>query len=341
MLSAAKGLLLIAGSPRSGTTWMAKIFDSHPQVLYRHEPDRVIGHGALPSFCSGADVTKYTSEAKKYIDRLANVRHLDTVGNLPIMRKAYRHAGTDLFRKGLIYFLKGCERLGAGLAVGVPDWIGGCGAVTVLKSVSSEGQLNLLSKAVPELRVIYIVRHPCGHINSMLRGMEKNQFNPPLRYSVRKLAATEHARRRGLTEGAFDAMDIVEKLAWRWTLANEKALEDVEKMENAQVVRYEDLCLDPLGVSRVLFEFAQIDWSSQTEGFITFSTSKQDDHRYYGIFRNPEQSAWKWRAELGASQVSAVRRIVDDSLPGRLYEDDWEEPATGARAATGGSGVTA
>ena len=34
--------VMLVGSPRSGTTWMAKIIDSHPQVLYRHEPDSTL-----------------------------------------------------------------------------------------------------------------------------------------------------------------------------------------------------------------------------------------------------------------------------------------------------------
>src|SRR5580692_5237881 len=34
-------VILILGSPRSGTTWLAKIFDSHPDILYRHEPDEL------------------------------------------------------------------------------------------------------------------------------------------------------------------------------------------------------------------------------------------------------------------------------------------------------------
>jgi hypothetical protein len=31
--------ILVFGLPRSGTTWLGKIFDSHPETLYRHEPD--------------------------------------------------------------------------------------------------------------------------------------------------------------------------------------------------------------------------------------------------------------------------------------------------------------
>ena len=33
--------ILVLGYPRSGTTWLAKIFDSHPDILYRHEPDEL------------------------------------------------------------------------------------------------------------------------------------------------------------------------------------------------------------------------------------------------------------------------------------------------------------
>src|SRR6185312_4530492 len=36
-----KPCILIFGLPRSGTTWIGKLFDSHPDTLYRHEPDSV------------------------------------------------------------------------------------------------------------------------------------------------------------------------------------------------------------------------------------------------------------------------------------------------------------
>ena len=40
--------ILILGAPRSGTTWLAKIIDSHPDVLYRHEPDKLAAEPVAP-----------------------------------------------------------------------------------------------------------------------------------------------------------------------------------------------------------------------------------------------------------------------------------------------------
>jgi hypothetical protein len=36
-----RSVILVLGSPRAGTTWLAKIIDSHPNILYRHEPDEL------------------------------------------------------------------------------------------------------------------------------------------------------------------------------------------------------------------------------------------------------------------------------------------------------------
>ena len=41
-------LILLFGMPRSGTTWIGKIFDSHQDTFYLHEPDSVSPVANLP-----------------------------------------------------------------------------------------------------------------------------------------------------------------------------------------------------------------------------------------------------------------------------------------------------
>ncbi len=43
-------LLLLFRMSRSGTTWLGKILDSHPDVLYIHEPDSEIKIKSVPLF---------------------------------------------------------------------------------------------------------------------------------------------------------------------------------------------------------------------------------------------------------------------------------------------------
>ena len=42
--------ILAIGMPRSGTTWIGKILDSHPRTLYRHEPDTWRRLDTIPLF---------------------------------------------------------------------------------------------------------------------------------------------------------------------------------------------------------------------------------------------------------------------------------------------------
>jgi len=43
--------LFIVGMTRGGNTWLGKIFDAHPDVLYRHEPDSILKTKTVPAFC--------------------------------------------------------------------------------------------------------------------------------------------------------------------------------------------------------------------------------------------------------------------------------------------------
>ena len=64
MLALAPDSIVILGAPRSGTTWLAKIFDSHPQVTYLHEPDTVIRHASLPRVYRDSEIPRYFAELR-------------------------------------------------------------------------------------------------------------------------------------------------------------------------------------------------------------------------------------------------------------------------------------
>ena len=56
-------VILMLGAPRSGTSWLAKIFDSHPDVRWRkelslHDQHRILAvvrQTSLASYCPAID----------------------------------------------------------------------------------------------------------------------------------------------------------------------------------------------------------------------------------------------------------------------------------------------
>src|SRR6516164_8362843 len=105
-------MIFIFSSPRSGSTWLAKAFDSHPDTLYLHEPDIVDrGNDLLPHWFD-RDACGWEEGARQYLARLAQNRNLRTVGTRPFFAKRYRSSFGWALRTGLIYAGKGMERAG-------------------------------------------------------------------------------------------------------------------------------------------------------------------------------------------------------------------------------------
>lgn len=327
-------MILLVGSPRSGTTWLAKIFDSHPRVLYRHEPDTVDRGRELPLYCEGEDIERNLDAARSYLDRLVKVRNTKSTGSLPIFPKTYLAGPGLALRKAMIVAAKAGERLplvgDSFRRVDLPDMIdiGAPDIEVAIKSIAALGRVRLFLRARPEARAIVIVRHPCGHVSSVLRGIARNMFddNKPAteaRGIYEDLALTGPAKRRGLTADDFMAMAPEARLTWRWAIPNELAMEATEDAgAKLHVVRYEDVCRAPEKLARELFEFAGLDWQDQTAGFVGASTAGSDGtESYYQLFRDPLKSAMKWQQELSEEQQATIMKVAAETAPGQLFSD--------------------
>jgi hypothetical protein len=196
--------IFILGVPRSGTSWLAKILDSHPDVLYRHEPDIVLRNSTLPSHCEPGEAAKLNAcKAGDWLNALAALSNPRTAGERPIFRKSYHTARQTAVRKAIITFSKIAE--GARLmknvigSIKIPDFVDLDSAAyskLVLKSVSSIARIPLLLEAAPEAHFIHIIRHPCGQVASVLRGFRSSRFEHE--FSVADVGEVVQARRRSL-----------------------------------------------------------------------------------------------------------------------------------------------
>ena len=322
-------IVMVMGSPRSGTTWLGKIFDSHPDTIYSHEPDSLRRLEGIPLFIPLTQIDHYRARLISQVPRLREIRNARVVAKLPLFPKSYYSFLRFRARCLLVAGMKvGGKQLGS---LNVPDLIDRTklqGVTWVWKSIESVGRLGILARILPDSRATLIIRHPCGVISSILRGQAGARFGSRLSASedyeiFNMLSETEAARKRNLTIKRFLTMSPVERLAWRWALVNENALSDTSGLANVQTVLYEDLCADPPGVSKELMAFAGLRWEQQTEQFVHASTERERSS-YYAVYKNPLRAAMKWKDELNASEIERILSTVQDTLPGKLFlESRW------------------
>ncbi len=318
-------LVMVLGAPRSGTSWLGKIFDSHPDVLYRHEPDLAVWERRLPFFIPEWDTDAYVAIAAEYVARLMHTPTLKSSGQLPPFAKNYYAPGIRPLRTAIINVLRGVEAASGSRRMRsfpVPDLFRPdryAPLRIVMKSVSASGRARVFLNALPGMRFVFLLRHPCGQVSSTLRGLAQGKFNSGV--FVQDVLGTPSVQRYGLTEQRLNSSCYTEQLAWHWVAMNELVLDAMSGHENARFVLYEDLCTAPVPEVRSLFSFTRLDWNRQTEDFIRRSTSYGGTERYFSVFRNAVASANRWRTELNEQDQRVIMGVVAQTSLGRLWAD--------------------
>jgi hypothetical protein len=310
--------------PRSGTTWLGKIFDSHPDTLYRHEPDSVTRIEGLPLLPESESVDLHRPAIESFVQALPEMRHPKVAASLPVFRKSYQSGLQYGVARATAVALKSAARVLEHVEVPVSiDYSRIPNLHLVWKSIELVGAMGVVLASIPFARGVLILRHPCGYVASVLRGEAKQQFEGDVAaaedFGIYEMLLTSRAARtRGLTRESLEAADPVERLAWRWVLFNEKAASDLAGVAAATQVVYEELCADPFAQSKRLLAFAGLTWCAEVEAFIRQSISSESTG-YYSLFKDPLKSANKWRQELTPAQIARVEGVMAQSQLARGY----------------------
>ncbi len=309
-------MLIILGSGRSGTTWLAKMFDSHPDVAYLHEPDSVLRNHDLPFLPDRGALDNHTKNAAAYLTALQEVRSPKAVAHLPQFPKSYRTGGRACLRRLAANVSKAVAKLplGAEQRISLPDLFDDNKAPSalVMKSVNSLCRMALFERANPTARFIHIIRHPAGVVSSLLRSRAAgadmaNAYLP----SIFQLPEASHYR---FTYNEMVSRPLCDQLAFSWMVHNDKASLDMEQSSRYRTIVYEDLCTDVASRLKPLFSFAGLDWQSNVEEFIrSLKRNKNYQPSYFDILRPPTVSMNQWRQKLTADQIAAIQEITAEA----------------------------
>jgi hypothetical protein len=311
--------ILVLGAPRSGTTWLAKIIDSHPDVLYRHEPDDVAPGPLGPT----------EAAVPALLETWFRGRHPRTVGKRPFFRKSWQSIPARWLRTVLATAAAASSHLPKPLrwpaSLPVPDLAHRPPARIVLKSVRWLPGAAILAETMPHSRTIFILRHPCGQVASLMRGTREKRFE--LRHKganslpFAREPAVAYAAACGIDEPHFATLPVAAQYAWSWRATNEPAYARLAARANVLVIRYEDLCAAPVTWAQSVFRFAGLGWNRQTSDFVARSSTYQGDSGYYGVMRNAPDNAGRWRQTMSGIDQREVYAVVEASPLARLWAD--------------------
>jgi hypothetical protein len=315
--------IMIIGSPRSGTTWTASLFDSHPGTLYLHEPDVVETEPRFP-FVPLDPPPGINAIARAYFARLAANRSARTVNSPEIFPKAYRSATATALRAA---WMRGLRLAGWGLRgiersrrIQVPDLARrGSRPRLVIKSVDSVSRLPSFARALPDVRFVYIVRHPCGVVASQLRGVELGRM---ARQSIPgDVLALPTAAEAGLDRAKAASLSAHAAVAWLWRLTNDWVYRQVAPLPNVYVLVYDRIATNLDAETAALFDWAGLDLGAQTQAYLDrLRGIDSSGARYFSIRQNPAEAASKWRRQLAPEVRAEVEAIAADSQVGRLFD---------------------
>lgn len=309
--------IFIVGAPRSGTTWLAKIFDSHPDVLYRHEPDQF-----LP-----APATLHETDLPPLFAAWCRDTSLRTAAKRPFFRKSWQPQPLHLARVALAYGMMAAARLPLPLPQAprwpVPDLGDTRKARIVIKTVEWCDGIGLAARHLPDSRTVVILRRPGGQVFSVMRGARQRRFE--LRQSgdmpLNEQRAMAHAARYGIDRATFMTLPEAARYAWDWVAFNEAIEQGIAGRPNVRTVLYEDLCERPDELARELLGFAGLPWNLQTEAFVRESTTASTEGSYYGVVRDALRAANRWRTEMPLSDQEAVAAVARRSSLARHWPD--------------------
>ncbi len=324
-------LICLFGMPRSGTTWIGKIFDSHPRTLYMHEPDSWKRLNDIPLFPEEGYMDEGLIELKKDILNFPEITKAQVISKLPVFKKNYQSTARYYAYKASLFYSSVFHKYGISQRVDPIKRMSSAerdSFISVWKSIESLGRLPLFARKLDNTFCLHIVRNPAGYISSVLNGESNNLFQETTPSSddyglFQILLNSKEGKKSGYSISDLKELEPIERLAIKWRIYNEIAYEKGKTLKNYQVLIYEDLCKNPVEKTQEVFQFCGLDWNPQTSSFVNASISENKD-AYYSVYKNPLEAANKWRMKLGRNDLDKICNILKGSVPFSWYADEFD-----------------
>lgn len=288
--------VFLVGFPRSGTTWLGKLYDSHPDTVYRHEPFgreySSFGIELYRKIKFGKEISR--GERIHVVQTL--IRALPNTSKPPFFRKSYRFLHAPRVESALWSSAK-FGRIPAAVYQSLYTPRRGSPVLVVKETASDVVVRGAISSIKPD-KVILIIRHPYEVIASHVVGVKSGKL--PLSTPEDRLQWIDVHPDLAQHREAILGMSEVEFLAFVWRVQNESYL---NFRCDQMTVLYESLVRDSQDQIDKLLQFSGLEMHRQVEAFIQSST-RGSSADYFSVYK--KRSANGWRLILTDEDISKI-----------------------------------
>jgi hypothetical protein len=293
--------VIVAGFPRSGTSWLAKCLSFAPGFTYYREPD---------------NFERVREAEQRFVNLYLTADHDDPAYRRLMVRACRGQVATAFtMRDDAGPLLSRLGRRGRAVGEAVPFLFLRKRHV-LLKLVFANLNLAWLSAHMPHTRQLCVLRHPCGQFASWNRlGWEPE---PAALLENPRLVADHLHPFADLLRSAGSFWERAGAL-WAATVyvVHRQTLADNGRL----VVAYEWLCGDPAGRFEELYRLLGMTWTPRILRRVR-ETNTEGDNLTYSLSRPTAFQVDRWKESVSPDEVAACRRFVEPfGLP---YYPDFE-----------------
>jgi hypothetical protein len=254
-------IVSIHSSPRSGSTWIQSVLQSHPKITTRFQP--LFSYRYKNIINDDTDIDAYNH----FIEGLINT------DDEFVLCKSEFHQKNNININ--------CDT----------DHINN--TTLVMKNVHNHNQIINLIRLNPDIKIIGLIRHPCAVVNSFIKC--KNEYDP---FSENEpLPGNEwlYGSKKNIDNNYFWGY-----IGWIRTMNIFLHIKEVYP-DNIIFIQYEKLITDPNNEFQKLFQFINLEFDNKVRDFLNDHTNNNNDihtiHSDYSIY-NYNQPHDKWKEEL-------------------------------------------
>lgn len=298
--------ILVTGAHRSGTTWVGKMLAATSQTAYISEPLNVLhrpGVFRAPvkhwyQYISEANELEYLPAFKELLDfqyhTLLEIRSLRSV-------KDFLRMGRDFH-----IFLEGSLQ----------------GRRALLKDPFAVFSAPWFAQKL-NCRVVITVRHPAGFASSLKRLNWPFDFHDLLNQPN---LMRDHLEADRADMESIQADDLIGQAALLWRMIYRFVDSTRKLFPDFQIIRHEDLSLDPVAGYQSLYESLGLDFDEKVKNTILNSSSSENPaklarNKTHSVKLDSRASLDNWKKILTPAEINRIRKMTE-GVSHLFYSDE-------------------